>query len=125
MISKEQNCFQVSTIQPIYSISRQNASTSSANITKEEGSEEEDPPVIFTKSKAFKAKPTFVNPNYENRPPFQNTSIFISLSSLMIYFFYLREENDMDELLGESLYNRIDGLEKANLIASIRYTDIT
>ena len=38
----------------------------------------------------------------------------------MIYFFYLREENDLDDILRISLYDRIDGLEKANLLTCIR-----
>jgi len=100
---------------------KQNATTSST-VKKDEINEEIEKPVSFTKSKAFKTKPTFVNPRAdEKKPPLQDLSIFISMASFMIYFFYLREENDVDEMMGVSLYSRIDGLEKANLIASIRY----
>ena len=99
-------------------------SASSATTTKEKEEEVEEKPVQFTRSKAFKSKPTFLNPKYDDQPRFQHLSIFISLSSFMIYFFYLREENDLDAALGTSLYDRIDGLEKANLIASLRYTDV-
>ena len=42
------------------------------------------------------------------------------MASFMMYFFFIREENDLDEALGESLYNRIDGLERVNIQTSIR-----
>jgi len=99
------------------------ATTSTAK--KEEINVEDDTPVSFTKSKAFKTKPTFLNPHYGKdkyqKPPSQDLSIGISLGSFMIYFFFLREENDLDEALGESLYDRVPGLEKATLINAIRY----
>ena len=86
-----------------------------------ENNEEEGKPVVFTKSKGFNTKPGFLNPKYDsNRPKYQNASIFISLSCFCIYFFILREENDYDQLLEVSLYDRIEGLEKANVIAAIR-----
>ena len=99
----------------------QNATDTSTKIDNE-GNNEEANPVSFTKSKAFKTTPTFINPNAgkKTKPPLQDISIFVSLSSFMIYFFIFREENDIDEILGVSLYSRIDGLEKANIIAAIR-----
>jgi hypothetical protein len=39
----------------------------------------------------------------------------------MLYFCILREENDIDEELGKSLYERIPGLEKAQLQEAYRY----
>jgi len=104
------------------------ATATSATGVKEEAketSEQDDKPISFTKSKGFKSTPTFLNPNFktsqESRPRFQDLSILISMSSFMLYFFYFREENDLDEALGVSLYSRIDGLEKANLLSSISY----
>jgi hypothetical protein len=40
---------------------------------------------------------------------------------LLLYFCVLREENDIDEELGKSLYDRIPGLEKTQLEAALRY----
>jgi hypothetical protein len=100
----------------------QNATATSTKIDNEGNNEVEEKPVTFTKSKAFKTTPTFINPKARKTPkPFlQDISIFISLSCFMIYFFMYREENDLDEILGVSLYDRIDGLEKANIFAAIR-----
>ena len=42
----------------------------------------------------------------------------------MLYFFFLREENDIDEELGKSLYERIPGLEKAQLQEVYRYNSM-
>lgn len=98
-------------------------STSSSTAAKENDGEEEKP-VVFTKSKAFNTKPGFLNPKYDsNGPKYQNASIFISLSCFCVYFFLLREENDYDQLLDTSLYDRIEGLEKASVLASIRYNE--
>ena len=101
------------------SIVGRTASTTSSSAAKKE-EDVDEAPVTFTKSKGFKTKPLFLNPKYESHPPLQDFSILFSMGSLMIYFFFLREENDMDEALGVSLYDRIPGMEKANLIAAIR-----
>ena len=42
----------------------------------------------------------------------------------MLYFCVLREENDIDEELGKSLYERIPGLEKAQLQEVYRYNSM-
>lgn len=39
----------------------------------------------------------------------------------LIYFCILREENDVDEKLTMSLYDRIEGLEEQQILASIQY----
>lgn len=44
-----------------------------------------------------------------------------SIAIFLIYFCILREENDVDEKLSMSLYDRIDGLEEHQLEASIQY----
>merc|ERR1719510_900591 len=65
-----------------------------------------------------------INPRYnKERPPLQDISILISLVSFMIYFFCLREENGTDDLLRGSLYDRIDGLELADLLTSLRHNE--
>lgn len=44
-----------------------------------------------------------------------------SVAIFLIYFCVLREENDVDELIGKSLYDRIDGLEEAQLRRVLEY----
>merc|ERR1712107_66612 len=60
------------------------------------------------------------------------TFIFCKLSLFLfyyhaffqIYFFMLREENDIDQgLAGNSLFDQIEGLEKAQIEVCIRYYD--
>lgn len=47
--------------------------------------------------------------------------IIISISIFMIYFCILREENDIDENLAKSLYEKIPGLEEQQLYVVLRY----
>ena len=108
------------------SIRELSQSTSTSTTEVKEEAVENEKPITFTKSKAFKSKPTFINPRHEeSRPRFQDLSILVSLSSFMLWFFVLREENDLDVEIGRSLYDRIDGLEKANILTSIRYEPIS
>jgi hypothetical protein len=39
----------------------------------------------------------------------------------LIYFCILREENDVDEEMGKSLYERVPGLEHTQLIVNYKY----
>ena len=41
--------------------------------------------------------------------------------TFLLWFGILREENDLDEELGKSLYSRIDGLEEQHLQQYIKY----
>jgi hypothetical protein len=56
----------------------------------------------------------------DDRPVSQNYAISASLFMFCLYFFVLREENDIDEAMrgleSQSLYERIEGLEKADLL---------
>jgi CCSMST1 family len=52
---------------------------------------------------------------------YQPLVVVASVSAFLIYFCILREENDIDQELEVSLYERVDGLEAANLILSYRY----
>jgi len=123
-VHKSENTYAVQSKNALLkSIAGRTASTTSSSAAEKE-EDVDEAPVTFTKSKGFKTKPLFINPRpKESHPPFQDFSIFISMSSLMIYFFLLREENDMDEALGVSLYDRIPGMEKSNLIAAIRHNE--
>jgi hypothetical protein len=50
--------------------------------------------------------------------------ITLSFGSLLVYFCILREENDVDEELRTgSLYRRIEGLEEAQLNATLKYNE--
>ena len=58
-------------------------------------------------------------------PPIQAHSFFISLGIFMLYFFWLREENDIDLMMAnldkaEEIYKVAPNLEKAQLLASIQ-----
>lgn len=54
-------------------------------------------------------------------PWYQPYSVLASVSVFMIYFFILREENDVDMEFSKTLYSRIKGLEKEQLLQSYRY----
>jgi len=49
--------------------------------------------------------------------------IIASLSVFLVYFCILREENDVDEELGKTLYDRISGLEEKQLELSLQYNE--
>ena len=55
-----------------------------------------------------------------DRPFSQNLAFALSLLMIMVYFFWLREENDIDDAIrgleSQSLYERIEGLERADLL---------
>eukprot|EP00092_Neocalanus_flemingeri_P004659 GFUD01005023.1.p1 GENE.GFUD01005023.1~~GFUD01005023.1.p1 ORF type:complete len:156 (-),score=43.86 GFUD01005023.1:123-590(-) len=83
-------------------------------------------PVKFTKSGAYNLNPLMANmKKKEETPWFQGPVVAISTACLLIYFTCLREENDLDdELAGRlSLYDRVDGLEKQDLINSIKFNE--
>lgn len=48
-------------------------------------------------------------------PWYQPYVVAISLSTFLLYFCVLREENDVDTSLKMSLYDRIEGLEEKQL----------
>ena len=52
-------------------------------------------------------------------PPYQPYSVIFSVLAVLIYFGVLREENDMDELLTVSLYDKMPGLEEKNIRIAI------
>ena len=53
-------------------------------------------------------------------PVYEPYIIYGSLGIFMLYFLVLREENDIDEKLSSSLYDRIEGLEEQTLLNNIR-----
>lgn len=81
--------------------------------SKDESDDLDQGPVRYSTSKAakFRAAENFrvVDDKY---PPSQRWVINISLIVFMIYFFVLREENDLDEELSKSLFDRFPHMEK-------------
>lgn len=100
---------------------------STANFSKEtspkETADENNEPIKYFGSPAAKwtAKQSHQNPGYGTRLWYEPFVITASLTTFMIYFFILREENSIDEQLSMSLYDRIEGLEKMQLEASLKY----
>ena len=63
----------------------------------------------------------FSEPPKQDRPDIQAPIICISFAVFLIYFCYLREENDLDKQLNFTLYERIDGLEEQQIRQKIEY----
>ena len=90
-------------------------------------SEEVEKPVKYTTSQAYKGVGAGLNPSLlrkrlykEPAPRCQTPIILLSLISFMLYFCVLREENDIDEMLKNgTLYDHIEGLEKAHLESAL------
>lgn len=94
--------------------------TSTARAKAQDDVESEEP-VRYSTSRAAQMKPSHMVDDENLNPLSRTISIFVSLSCFFLWFFVLREESDWDENLSVSLYDRIDGLEKANLEAAITY----
>lgn len=82
--------------------------------------EEDDRPIRFSGSAASRMKPAYLNERNDN-PTSRTVSWFFSFLALGLWFFVLREESDWDENISRSLYDRVDNLEKTNLITAINY----
>lgn len=74
---------------------------------------DEDSPVAYSTSKAahYKARETF-RPPPSDAPAAQKYSVVLSLCAVLIYFCVLREENDVDDLLGRPLSDSVPGISK-------------
>ncbi len=81
-----------------------------------------DKPVKYSKSKAsdWKSVDSFMPP-IRDVPWYQPPVVAGSVAIFLIYFLFLREENDLDTEIATSLYDRIPGLEEQQLRASIEY----
>lgn len=80
---------------------------------------EAEEPVPFSSSAARRSRPAYMTE--ADNPPSRTASWFLSLVAFGLWFFVLREESDWDENLSVSLYERVDHLEKTNLITAINY----
>ncbi|PSN34112.1 hypothetical protein C0J52_14197 [Blattella germanica] len=84
-------------------------------------------PVQYSKSKAASWKAVDSRSGGQidsNSPWYQPYVVSGSLAIFMIYFCIIREENDMDEELGRSLYDRIPGLEEKQLQITYDYNEV-
>ncbi len=62
--------------------------------------------------------------SYSDRPKHEQTIVVLSMFIFFVYFFILREESDVDDILygGETtLYDKVPGLEKSELLSKISY----
>ncbi|CAI9740967.1 Hypothetical predicted protein [Octopus vulgaris] len=78
-------------------------------------------PVKFSQSKAasWKSLDTFKKP-HGDRLKIEPFVVSFSISVLLIYFAFLREENDLDLEMDKTLYERIPALEKTQLQMQIQ-----
>ncbi|ESN99873.1 hypothetical protein HELRODRAFT_83777, partial [Helobdella robusta] len=76
-------------------------------------------PIKFSSSKAhsYSSFDTFLVKQKRSSPWYQPLIITFSVAIFLIYFGFLREENDWDEDLKLSLYDRIPGLKEKDEIA--------
>ncbi|XP_045138888.1 uncharacterized protein LOC123520567 isoform X2 [Portunus trituberculatus] len=108
------------TLRPCYRLHRQLA-LASYRYKSTKASEEEidlDEPLKFSTSRAatWKARDTYGSMVTEDKMPwYQPYVVALSLSTFLLYFCVLREENDVDTSLRMSLYDRIEGLEEKQL----------
>ncbi|XP_063361672.1 uncharacterized protein LOC134650669 [Cydia amplana] len=90
--------------------------------SKIEASENE--PIKFTTSAAARKntiRPVAVKYKPSDMPWYQPYSVLASVTVFLIYFCVLREESDVDLEFNKTLYDRIKGLEKEQLLQSYRY----
>lgn len=59
--------------------------------------------------------------NFDEVPWYQTYVVCGSVAIFLIYFCALREENDIDIELEQSLYDRVPGLETTQLIINYKY----
>lgn len=88
--------------------------------TKVEASENE--PIKFTTSGAARKTVIPVMTKFKTEMPwYQPYSVVCSVAVFLIYFCILRKENDVDLEFNKTLYDRIHGLEKEQLLQSYRF----
>lgn len=82
----------------------------------------ENVPIKFTTSAASKKviRP-IIKDAKEQMPWYQPYSVVGSVAVFLIYFCILREENDVDLEFTKTLYDRIKGLEKEQLLQSYKF----
>ncbi|CAH2037987.1 unnamed protein product, partial [Iphiclides podalirius] len=82
----------------------------------------ENEPIKFTTSGAAAKKPIQPVKRVKiDMPWYQPYCVIVSVAIFLIYFCVLREENDMDLEFDKTLYDRIKGLEKQQLLLAYRH----
>ncbi|XP_021920677.1 uncharacterized protein LOC110830277 [Zootermopsis nevadensis] len=93
-----------------------------AHTQTEKPEDEPAKPVKYSKSKAATWKAEYTRTGgRQDHPWYQTYVVSGSLTVFLAYFCIFREENDIDEELGKSLYDRISGLEERQLEAALEY----
>ncbi|KAI5634835.1 CCSMST1 family domain-containing protein [Phthorimaea operculella] len=83
---------------------------------------DETGPVKFSTSQAARktVRPVVRKVNTD-MPWYQPYSVIASVTVFMLYFCVFREENDVDKEFTKTLYERIKGLEKEQLLQSYKF----
>uniref|UniRef100_A0A182PGB6 Uncharacterized protein n=1 Tax=Anopheles epiroticus TaxID=199890 RepID=A0A182PGB6_9DIPT len=109
-----------------YHILPASANISSSTINRREQNPKEEvnnEPIKYFGSQASRwtAQRSREGPKGQDIPWFQPYVVNFSVAVFLIYFCILREENDIDEGLGRSLFEHVPGLEEKQLILSYHY----
>lgn len=72
-------------------------------------------PVKFTTSPAANWRAEYSRSGDKDSPEAQVYIVVFSTAAFLYYFLIFREENDIDEELNISIYNKIEGLEESQL----------
>merc|ERR1719481_97628 len=64
---------------------------------------------------------TVVNTPKDDEFVYQPYIVSLSVLCFLVYFTILREESDIDIQLSGNLYDKVEGLEKQDLLTSIKY----
>lgn len=90
--------------------------------TRSADDDDETGPIKYTTSKAANWKARYSNSGvpFDNDPKIQPFVVMASLAVFMLYFFQLREENDIDKALEQSIFERRPDIEMATLEGAIR-----
>nr|XP_053607270.1 uncharacterized protein LOC128673453 [Plodia interpunctella] len=81
----------------------------------------ENAPIKFSTSLAARKTVVPVIRKTGNMPWYQPYSVVGSITIFLLYFCVFREESDLDLEFNKTLYERIKGLEKEQLIQSYRF----
>jgi len=79
----------------------------------------DDGPVRYSTSKAHAHSPFDTFLTRRRAPFYQPIIVTVSITTFLIYFLLLREENDVDEELERSLYDKVPGLKEKTILAEI------
>ncbi|ODN03895.1 Protein ccsmst1 [Orchesella cincta] len=82
-----------------------------------------DKPIQFTTSKAatWTASDTLSGDPFPDSPWWQPYVVLFSTAVFLLYFLAFREENDIDEQIGQPLWVKVPGLEKQQLHVVLEY----